>query len=111
MNFFEKVYAVTRAIPYGQVATYGQIAAALGQPRSARMVGIALSKCAQSDVPWQRVINRFGMISIENMDVTKQDQARLLADEGVEVRLEDNNYVVDLSRYLVSNDSLAHAVS
>ncbi len=101
----------TKAIPYGQVATYGQIAAALGQPRSARMVGIALSKCVSSDVPWQRVINRHGMISIENMAVGKEDQARLLRDEGVEVRLEENNYFINLSDYLVEDAILRHAIA
>lgn len=86
-----------------RVATYGQIAAVLGQPRSARMVGIALAKCPTGQVPWQRVINRHGMISIENMNVTKDDQAYLLRQEGIVVSEKDGNLYVDLARYLVDS--------
>ena len=100
MNFYQQVYTLTRAIPYGKVATYGQIAAILGSPRAARMVGQALKNC-DSSVPWQRVINRHGMISIENLHVTKDDQAELLRREGVEVDEREGNYWVDLKRYLV----------
>lgn len=106
MNFHQKVYQVTQSIPYGQVATYGQIAAVLGQPRAARMVGIALAKCPLRQVPWQRVINRHGMISIENMSVTKDDQAQLLRQEGIEVTERDGNLFVDLNQYLVDSSSL-----
>lgn len=105
MNFYQQVYSLTRTIPYGKVATYGQIAAILGSPRAARMVGQALKHC-DSSVPWQRVINRHGMISIENLRVTKDDQADLLRREGVEVDQRDGNFWVDLKRYLVEDDVL-----
>ena len=42
-NFFEKVYAVARQIPYGRVTSYGAIAKYLGTARSARMVGWAMN--------------------------------------------------------------------
>ena len=64
------------AVPVGRVATYGQIAAMAGSPRAARMVGGILRDLPEnSQVPWQRVINQRGMISIENLAVPKSEQA------------------------------------
>lgn len=55
-NFFEKVYAIARKIPYGKVTSYGAIAKALGTARSARMVGWAMNACHNmEDVPAHRV--------------------------------------------------------
>jgi methylated-DNA-protein-cysteine methyltransferase-like protein len=99
-NFYFRVYTVVRQIPKGKVATYGQIAGMLGSPRSARMVGWALNTLKPgSKVPWQRVINREGMLSIENLRASKDEQAILLRDEGVEVILRDGNFWVDLEKY------------
>jgi len=61
--FYRLVYRVVRRIPRGKVATYGQIAAILGQPRAARAVGMALGALrddAVETVPWQRVIGAAG---------------------------------------------------
>jgi len=61
--FYRLVYRVVRRIPRGKVATYGQIAAILGQPRGARAVGMALGALrdpAIDAVPWQRVIGAAG---------------------------------------------------
>ena len=96
---------MTKRIPYGRVATYGQIAAALGSPRAARMVGTALSRCS-SDIPWHRVINRRGMVSIENLHVPKEEQAARLQAEGIEVELRDNNFFVPLKKFLVDDQLL-----
>ena len=61
---YERIYAVARQIPPGQVATYGQIAAIVGGC-TARMVGYAMAALPfGTDVPWQRVINRQGKISL-----------------------------------------------
>lgn len=98
-DFYNEVYKLVKTIPTGYVATYGQVAALLGKPRSARLVGWALNKCPE-DVPWQRVINRDGMISIENMRASKDLQAKLLEGEGVEVTLSHGNYWVDLNKFL-----------
>ncbi len=98
-DFYQAVYQLVRAIPQGKVATYGQVAALLGKPRGARLVGWALNVCP-ADVPWQRVVNREGMISIENRRATKEEQAALLTAEGVEVSGRDGNFGVDLTRYL-----------
>lgn len=100
-NFYFRVYQAVRRIPKGKVATYGQIAALCGSPRSARMVGWALNVLKPgTNVPWQRVINREGRITIENMRATKDLQAQLLRGEGVDVQLRDGNYWVDLDAYL-----------
>lgn len=61
-NLFARIYTLTRQIPRGRVATYGQIAQALGLPRGARTVGWAMHDCPD-DVPWHRVVNAQGKIS------------------------------------------------
>lgn len=103
-NFYEQVYAVVRRIPRGQVTSYGRIAAMLGAPNAARAVGYALRalKDKKPDpnfepVPWQRVINSQGRISIVNREYGAQRQAELLREEGVEVSPE---LYVDLEKYL-----------
>ena len=100
-NFYSKVYDAVRRIPQGRVATYRQVAIAVSTPRAARMVGWALRALpAGSDVPWQRVINSRGMISIRNLRAPKSLQARLLREEGIMARIEEGNYIVDLDKYL-----------
>jgi len=104
-NFYFRVYSVVRRIPKGKVATYGQIAGMIGSPRGARMVGWALNTLKpDSKVPWQRVINSEGRITIENMRATKDEQAHLLQSEGVDVELREGNYWVDLDRFLWNPD-------
>lgn len=99
-NLYFRIYNAVRRIPRGRVATYGQIAALVGSPRGAQVVGWALRVVAsKSSVPWQRVINKEGMISIENMNAPKEQQAMLLRSEGVEVQERDGNYWVDLKQY------------
>ncbi len=85
-SFFDQVYAVVRQIPPGQVASYGQVAALLGHPRAARTVGWALAALREGDgpdVPWQRVINSQGRVSIRNMEHAPEEQQLLLEAEGV----------------------------
>jgi len=61
----ERIYAAVRRIPRGRVATYGQVAALAGLPGHARQVGYALAALpAGSAVPWHRVINAQGRISL-----------------------------------------------
>lgn len=62
-EFAASVRAVVASIPPGRVTTYGRIAAAIGQPRSARMVGWALSAVEDDDLPCHRVVNRDGVLS------------------------------------------------
>ena len=101
MNFYQSVYAVVRQIPAGRVMTYGQIAAVLASPRAARMVGTAMRSLPEgSDVPWQRVIGGKGRLSIENIDHPAEEQANMLLAEGVDVRLKDGEFFLDLKKYL-----------
>ena len=102
INFYEQVYAVVRQIPRGKVTSYGRIAQMLGQPRAARAVGYALNALKDkdekyADVPWQRVINSQGRISIVNRENSANYQAELLRQEGVIV---DENLRVNLDIYL-----------
>ena len=81
---YERVRAVVRRIPYGQVASYGQIAQIAGGC-TARMVGFCLASLpAGSDVPWQRVINSQGRISPRGGGPGALLQRELLLEEGVE---------------------------
>jgi methylated-DNA-protein-cysteine methyltransferase-like protein len=80
---YVRIYAVVRQIPFGKVATYGQIAELVGGV-TARMVGYAMSALAEgTDVPWQRVINFKGKISPHGMGLGSLMQRDLLEREGV----------------------------
>lgn len=98
-NFYEQVYAVVRRIPAGKVTSYGRIAQMLGRPHAARAVGYALSALKGKDhnVPWQRVVNSQGRISIHHRELDGSIQAQLLRAEGVEV---SEDLRIDLNRFL-----------
>lgn len=57
---FGAFYDITRRLPAGKVATYGQIARLAGMPRCARIVGCAMAACQDPSVPCHRVVDRFG---------------------------------------------------
>lgn len=81
---YERIYAVVRQIPPGKVATYGQVSAIVGGC-TARMVGYAMAALPfGTDVPWQRVINRQGKISLRSSGLGSARQRQLLEAEGVE---------------------------
>lgn len=62
---YAKIYAAVRRVPLGRVATYGQIANIAGLPGHARQVGYALHALKSATaVPWQRVVNAAGAISL-----------------------------------------------
>jgi methylated-DNA-protein-cysteine methyltransferase-like protein len=61
-SFFERVYALVERIPYGRVASYGQLARMLGRPKAAREVGWAMRHCPEH-LPWQRVIMSDGSVT------------------------------------------------
>lgn len=80
---WERFYRVIRRIPRGRVATYGQVARLAGLPGHARQVGYALHALRGSTtVPWQRVINAAGRISLRPM-TGGISQRMLLEREGV----------------------------
>ncbi len=99
-HFNRNVWDTVRGIPRGRVATYGQVAKLVGLPEGVdpetyrafgpRWVGTAMSACPH-DVPWQRVLNAKGKISLKG-----DTQRRLLEAEGV---VFDAKGRVDLKRY------------
>jgi len=96
-GFFAAVYQAVRAIPRGRVATYGQVARALGLPRGARAVGWALRALPDSQarrVPWHRVVSAGGRIAARAGLGPLRQRQRLLA-EGVRLRKGQ----VDMKRY------------
>lgn len=65
MSSYPGIYAVVSRIPRGRVATYGQVARLAGLPGKARLVGYALSALDDgSRVPWHRVVNAKGQVSV-----------------------------------------------
>ena len=93
---WERIYAVVRRIPRRRVATYGQVAALAGLPRHARQVGYALHVLPEnSDVPWHRVVNARGEVSLRATPGWEQVQLALLRRE----KLIDKNGRVDLERF------------
>jgi len=95
-RLYERIYAVIRQIPPGKVATYGQVANIVGEC-SPRMVGYALAALKSgSDVPWQRVINSQGKISLRNHGGGCLLQQQLLVAEGIYF---DENDKVNLKKF------------
>jgi len=84
-NFFEKVYDVTKLIPYGRVTSYGAIARFLGSGRSARMVGWALNGCHNNKefIPAHRVVNRNGLLTGKHHFSNSTTMEQLLENEGL----------------------------
>ncbi len=94
---YRRIYSVVRRIPKGQVATYGQVAALAGVPGHARQVGYALHALPEnSTVPWQRVINARGEVSLRSVPGREIDQCLRLEREGVGF---DQRNRVSLSEY------------
>ena len=95
-SFHARVKTLIKKIPRGKVATYGQLAALAGQPRAARQVAWVLHASSDKDkLPWQRVINSQGTISLPRLEGYEVQRA-LLEKEGVRFGLHDH---VDLARY------------
>jgi TDG/mug DNA glycosylase family protein len=81
---YARIYAVVRRIPPGRVASYGQVARLAGLPGHARQVGYALAALrGESDLPWQRVINARGEVSLRRAPGYEDLQRALLEREGV----------------------------
>lgn len=95
-TFAAKVLAEVRLIPFGKVASYGQIALWVGRPRAAREVGWALNQNDDQNIPWWRVVNKTGRITFKGSQLFgPQDQVRALQSEGIQV----NNFQIDMKRY------------
>jgi methylated-DNA-protein-cysteine methyltransferase-like protein len=88
MPWRDDVEGMVATIPRGRVASYGDVAAALGHPLRARQVGTALgamTSARAAQVPWHRVVNARGFLSIRGAFAAKEVQRALLQGEGVVV--------------------------
>ena len=96
--FAKKVIQVIQSIPRGKVVSYGQVAAYIGIPRAARQVGWILRSLEDGvSMPWWRVVNNTGRISIEgNLHNDKELQKKLLQQEGVAV---NEDYILNIEKY------------
>ncbi|MES1925141.1 MGMT family protein [Salinisphaera sp. T31B1] len=90
----QAIFEIVAAIPYGRVTTYGQIARLAGLAGQARLVGYALHRCPPG-LPWHRVINARGQISLPCESTSALTQRRRLIEEGVRF----SGQRVDLSVY------------
>ncbi len=99
-SFRERVLEIVSQIPHGKVLSYGVVAALAGNSRSPRQVGgILRSLTVKEDrVPWWRVVNKEGYLSInQGGAIEKQLQRSLLESEGVEV---SEDFTIDMNKYL-----------
>jgi methylated-DNA-protein-cysteine methyltransferase-like protein len=86
-KLLERIWKAVAAIPRGQVASYGSVARRAGLPRRARLVGHALKVAPASlRLPWHRVLNAQGRISLPAGSRAHRMQRRLLEEEGVRFR-------------------------
>lgn len=96
-SFSDRAKQAISAIPYGKVATYGQIAACAGNHRASRQVAWLLHSSSRKDnLPWHRVINSRGTISLP-IGGGFEEQKLLLEGEGIGV---DEKGRIDLSKHL-----------
>ena len=96
-EFSYQVKQLIKAIPHGKVATYGQIASQAGNSRASRQVAWILHSCSEKDdLPWHRVINSKGRISLPPQE-GYETQKKLLELEGIEFR---ENGSIDLDMYI-----------
>lgn len=98
ISFRDAVIEIIKSIPFGKVTTYGTVATLADSPRAAREVGYILHSLTEKhNLPWQRVINRQGYISIRGGDINMKNlQKSLLEQEGVEV---SDSFMIDLKKY------------
>ncbi|MFX1507782.1 MAG: MGMT family protein [Promethearchaeota archaeon] len=82
-SFTQRVKDIIKKIPTGKVATYGQIATYAGNPRASRQVAWILhSSSGKDNLPWHRVINSKGRISLPH-NGGYENQKELLEKEGI----------------------------
>lgn len=97
-DFYQKVYAVVRQIPYGKVTTYGAIAKYVGAPKSSRTVGYAMNVShSMDDVPAHRVVNRNGVLTGKHHFSGLNAMQQLLEEEGVKVK---DDQIIDFEKHL-----------
>jgi methylated-DNA-protein-cysteine methyltransferase-like protein len=111
---YPRIWQTVQSIPYGKVACYGQVADLAGLPGRARLVGKALGKVPEDgwkgrNVPWYRVINSQGKISLPVENESFAIQRSLLQNEqvvviGSRIKLKDFQWQPDLGELLFALD-------
>ncbi|MCP3876270.1 MAG: MGMT family protein [Desulfobacteraceae bacterium] len=96
-SFTQKALQIIRSIPEGKILTYGRIAAFAGKSNGARQISRLLHSMSQKhDLPWHRVVNAHGKISLKP-SYGYELQKALLESEGIKFSLNDT---IDLKKYL-----------
>ena len=97
-----QILEVIARIPYGKVASYGQVAKMAGLPKHARLVGYVLKNLDDDvKIPWFRVINSQGKISLSKLNEKGENIQKLkLLDEGIDIL----NDKVNMKVYTWNND-------
>ena len=95
--FTQKALFVIRNIPEGMVLTYARAAALAGKPNGARQISRLLHSMSKKyDLPWHRIVNSKGKISLKPSQGYELQKA-LLESEGVQFLKQDT---IDLKFYL-----------
>lgn len=93
-DFRSKIYELVAQVPYGQVTTYGDLAGLAGHANASRIVG-GMAHYGPEDLPWHRVVNRFGGLAA-GFHGGREVQQQLLEAEGITC----TNFIVDNFRDL-----------
>jgi len=81
------IYTALKSVPAGRLVTYGQLADMAGLPGAARLVGTVMCQLPEgTDLPWHRVVNAHGKISMPEGSAGYREQVRRLTAEGIEVK-------------------------
>lgn len=81
------IYTALKSVPAGRLVTYGQLADMAGLPGAARLVGTVMCQLPEgTDLPWHRVVNAQGKISMPKGSAGYREQVRRLTAEGIEVK-------------------------
>jgi len=101
MNIYKRMEIVCHSIPYGKVASYGQIAFLCGAPRNARQVGYALrTDKLGKNIPAHRIVNSKGQLSGAWHFGSSDLQKELLESEGLELYRDENYWCTDIKKYI-----------
>lgn len=96
-SFSHRIIEAIKKIPAGRVATYGQIAMIAGNPRASRLVVWVLHTASdRENLPWHRVVNRNGKISLRRGSGYEL-QKRLLEEEGITFDIDER---IDFYKFL-----------
>lgn len=105
-QYFQSIFEIVRAIPPGQVMSYGQVGSCAGA--SARVVGWAMANALEGDVPWQRVVGADGYLRIGRRSPALMDvQRKMLEREGVAFK---DNGCVDMACHQMGAEQPSEAL-